>query len=589
MTARTVPPTFWRLAADVRPALVVAGLLSAVGGLATVIPAIAAVDLARALAPLARGASGDIDPVRVTVALVVLVVGLSIGNLATGGAYAVSHRADNEFGDRLRRRQIDHLVRLPLDWFGRTPSGAVKKIVQDDVARTHQLIAHVVPDSVGSAVGAVAGLAYVYVLDWRLGLIATIPPAAVAAAFPVMMKDSSQQYARYSRAGADLAAATAELVDGIAPIKMFGLGRRGRDRFGDASRRLVRVYRDWVGQTRIGTALVSTFSSPGFAVAVTAVGSAVLVATAGAAPEAAVATVVLAAAISSPIFQIVQTGSHVHEANGAAAELTDFFAVPGAVEPTDPVVPADSGVGVVGVDFAYRPGRPVLHDVDLHAGSGTVTALVGPSGAGKSTLAAMIPRLVEPDTGRVRLGGADLRQVTDRALYSRIGFVFSESGLLRMSVRDNIASSRPDASDAEVEAAARAAAVHDRITRLPRGYASIIGDDARLSGGERQRVAIARAIIADPSVVVLDEATAHADPDSETQVHRGLARLVHDRGLVVVAHRLHTVVGADQIVVLDAGRIVETGTHRDLLAADGQYAQMWRRYATATELMETPQ
>lgn len=582
MTGTDTPPTFWHLAADVRPALIVAGLLSALGGLLTIVPAVAIVEAARALAPMIDGSVVDVDTARVGVVLGLLVAGSLLGNLATGAGYAVSHRADNAFAAGLRRRQIDHLTRLPLDWFGRAPSGAVKKIVQDDVARTHQLIAHVVPDSVGSAVGAAAGLLYVYLLDWRLGLIATLPPIAVASSFPLMMKDLSDQYRRYSEAGAGLAAATAELVDGIAPIKMFGVGRRGRDRFGDASRHLVRVYRDWVAQTRVGTALVAAFSSPGFAVAVAAVGGALLVVAGDAAPAAAMATAVLAAAISAPIFQIAQTGSHLREANGAAVDLVRFFATPGARPPAEPAHPEQTAVDMDAVAFAYQPGRSVLHEVDLHAEPGRVTALVGPSGSGKSTLASMIPRLVEPDSGRVCLGGVDLRRIADHDLYQRVGFVFQEPGLFRMSVRDNIALSRPGAGPDEVEAAARAAAIHDRIAELPLGYASIVGEDARLSGGERQRLAIARTILSSPSIVVLDEATAHADPDSEAAVLRGLAELACDRAIVVIAHRLHTIVGADQIVVLDDGQVVERGTHEGLLDADGRYARMWRRYVDAT-------
>jgi len=241
---------------------------------------------------------------------------------------------------------------------------------------------------------------------------------------------------------------------------------------------------------------------------------------------------------------------------------------------TDSQQPANGEIRVEQLSYGYDDQVQVLTDINFTLQPGTVTAIVGASGSGKSTLARLLLRFFDPDAGRITLGGVDLRQMDSARLYRHIGFVLQDVRLIHASLHDNIALGRPNATRAEVEAVARLANIHDRILALPHGYDSVVGEDAQLSGGELQRVSIARALLLDPPVLVLDEATAAADADNEVKLQQALSAFAHGRTLVVIAHRLDTVMNADQILVIDNGTLCEQGRHDELLALNGRYARL---------------
>jgi ATP-binding cassette subfamily B protein len=293
--------------------------------------------------------------------------------------------------------------------------------------------------------------------------------------------------------------------------------------------------------------------------------------------------------LTGPYVTLGQGVQVLRRARLAATHVEQILETPPLPEPRQPTVPSDHRVEFEGVSFSYDDAGEALSDIDVVCETGTLTALVGPSGSGKTTFTRLIPRFFDVETGAIRVGGVDVRDIGSQVLLSRISMVFQDVVLLRDTVRENIRLGRPEAPDGEVEAAARAARIHDVIVALPQGYDTVLGEGGGfLSGGERQRLTIARAILQDAPIVILDEATAFADPENEVQVQDALAELTRGKTVFVIAHRLHTITHADQILVLDRGRIVERGTHDTLLGEGGLYSELWAAQERVLEHSRRP-
>lgn len=550
----------------VRGRLIVAAAVQAVGSVAALAPLVAVAEVGRAM----LGGGGAREAwVWAGVAVVALVLRLSLVLLAGG----LAHRADMDLQLALRRRLVAHLRRVPLGWFGTRTSGQVKNAVTDDVAALHHLVGHAVLDIVGAVLTPLLGLAYLVWVDWRLALatLTTLPFFVVA--YALMARGHGPEYARYSAAQARVDSAVVEFVHGIAVVKTFGQARRAQRRFVEATDAYAEQMGSYTARTAPYLSAGDVAVSPPVMLLVVLSWSTVFLAQGWVALADVLPFVLLGVGLTAPVLTLGYGASDLRMAREAAARIGALLDVPAQVD-GHRLGPDSDDVSLVGVGFRYGQNR-ALHEVDLQLSPGTVTALVGASGSGKSTLARLVPRFHDPAEGAVLLGGIDLRELAGRDLFTRTGFVFQEVHLLRDTVRANIAMARPSAGADDVERVSRAAQIHDRIMRLPRGYDWVIGDDAVLSGGEAQRVSIARALLADPRVLVLDEATAFADPESEAAVQDALSRLAVGRTVLVVAHRLSTITSVDQVVVLERGRVVERGRHEQLLAAGGHYARMW--------------
>ena len=561
---------FWDLIGPVR-GLVVSGMtLQGLGAVAGLVPMVASVQLSTAL--VNRAPAGETWRW-----LWVALAGIAVRTALIGTGLMLTHLADARLNRDLRVRLTAHLGRIPIGEASRRSSGRVKKLVTDDVHALHTLVAHAGGDMVVGVVTALAALAALLLYSWPLALVALLPLAGFLTVFGSMMGKAATQFRDWDEAKARVSSATVEFAHGIAVVKMFGqAGRASAD-----YRRAVDDYADFfgrlmvpmVGASSLGLAIVSAPS----VLATMGLLGLLLLQLGWVDFTGFVAGLVLGVGLAGPLTQMDSYDVRLRAAREAAARIGEFLATPVLPVPDAPAVAEGGEVVLDDVGFAYDPHGPdTLAQVSMRLPQGTVTALVGRSGAGKSTLAALVPRFWDVRDGAVRVGGQDVRDLEPAALYRSVAFVFQGTHLVPMSVRDNIRLARPGAGDEEVVAAARAAGIHDRIAALPRGYDSVVGVDALLSGGEAQRVTIARALLEDAPVLVLDEPTSFADPENEVRLQAAVARAAEGRTVLVIAHRLTSVTAADQIAVMEAGRVVEVGTHAELLARAGAYRGLWQ-------------
>ncbi|AUI59728.1 ABC transporter ATP-binding protein/permease [Amycolatopsis sp. BJA-103] len=561
-----------RLLAPVRRTLIFAGVLQAVVTLIRLAPFVLLVELVRRL--LAGGESLW----AIGVSALVL---LGAGTLLESAVVLWLHAADARFARDLRQRLLGKLARLPLGWFTARGSGAVAKLVQGDTLSLHYLVTHAVPDAVAAVVAPVAVLAYLFVVDWRLALVLLVPILVYLVTTSIMVVQSGAKTGQAMRWAERMAGEAGAYLEGQPVIRVFGGAaassfRRRLDEY-------IGFLGDWQRPFTGKKTMLDFATRPAtFLLLITGAGT-LMVTGGGLEPVTLIPFLLLGTTFGARLLGIGYGLGGVREGMLAARRIQVVLDEPelSTVELKDRDGAEPGTVELDRVGFAYRTGVPVLEDVSLTLRPGTVTALVGPSGAGKSTLAALVARFHDVTEGAIRVGGRDVRSFAADELYGRVGFVVQDPQLVQGTVRENIALAVPGATEDQVVAAARDAQIHERILRLPQGYDTVLGAGSQLSGGERQRVAIARAILADAPVLVLDEATAFADPESEYLVQQALDRLTEGRTVLVIAHRLHTVTGADRIVVLDRGEIAESGTHDELLASGGRYTRLWQAGAGA--------
>lgn len=484
-----------------------------------------------------------------------------------------SHEATFRVLSEMRRTIAEKLTRVPMGYLTATPSGRLKTTMVERIEQMEVPLAHIIPEMTANLLVPVALVVYLFVLDWRMALasLATIPLGMLC--YMAQMKEYPKKYAAVMQANKHMNATTVEYVGGIEVIKAFNQSAASYEKFTDAVRQNTRLMLEWMKSTQGYSALMMTLW-PAVLIAVLPVGC-LLYQNGSLSASDFITIAILSLGIIGPLVAAIFLTDDFSKIATITGEIAAVLEEPELDRPKAQKKLEGHDISLRDVHFAYKDVQ-VLNGVSLDIKAGMRTALVGPSGSGKSTIAKLIASYWDVSSGRITIGGIDVKTLPPEQVMDLIGYVSQDNFLFNVSVRENIRMGRPDATDEDVEAVAKAAGCHDFIMSLTHGYDTIVGGaGGHLSGGERQRVAIARAMMKNAPIVILDEATSYTDPENEAILQESIGRLTRGKTLIVIAHRLSTITEADQIAVVDDGRIVAVGKHAELVQCCPLYAQMW--------------
>lgn len=558
------------LIAPVQSAVILGCALQAVGAAVGVIPFIAVAELGKQL--LSHHASADQTWLIISVSAASLLLRFVLQSTAA----SVAHHADIELQFTLRKRLAQQFGALPIGWFVKNNHAKVQQLIQSDVAAMHHFVGHGYNNIVAALVTPVVAIGYLIWSDWHTALIACIPAILGVGLYAVQFRGYQAKISKFSSSLMDIEAAVSEFTQGISTIKVYDQGQHADQRLGAAASNFIRSFREWIDGMKTVSAVTEIILSPMIAFGIALTTGMFLYGEAGFAQS--LPLLVLAPALTAPFMILVFSKADLQIASESLNRISELLETPVQTAGLEPSNPVGHRIVFDKVSFGYSDDTLLLQDIDLVLEPGSFTAVVGPSGAGKSTLVELLLRFWEPSNGHITLGGVPVDDVSDQMLHSKIGVVFQDVQLIRASIADNIALADPGASQEAIRAAAQAARIDDRVQMMPRGYQSVIGQDVQLSGGEAQRISIARAFLKDAPVLLLDEATAFIDPNTEKDMQMALLDLSQNRTVLMIAHQLESVVKADQICVLQRGRIVERGKHTELHAQNGLYRKMWDAY-----------
>lgn len=504
--------------------------------------------------------------------LLTALCGYLLRTVLYNSALSISHKETYNILKTIRQMLLAKLPKLPLGTVMDTSSGKLKQTIVDQVDGMETTLAHLFPEMTANIAAPVLTIVYLFVLDWRLALLSLVVFPVAFFFMMTVMGGYGKDYAGAVQATNEMSSTLIEYINGIEVIKAFNQGEKSYARLTEKVRYNAQYYVNWMKKSQLGMAMAYGFF-PAQMLTILPAGW-LLWLHGSLSAETFLTVIILALGMAAPIvaaFNFVDTLAQVGTTVG---QVDEILCAEEQEHGSTPVTFAGHDIVLQNVSFGYHADKEILHDVSLTIPAGKMTALVGPSGSGKTTLCNLIARFWDVDSGSVKIGGVDVRDYTLESLMDQISMVFQNVYLFADTIENNIKFGCPEATHEQVVAAARKACCVDFIEALPDGYDTVIGEGgASLSGGEKQRISIARAMLKDAPIVILDAATANVDPENEDRLQKAIEALTRDKTIILIAHRLKTVKNADQILVVDHGRIVQQGKHEQLMKQPGLYAE----------------
>lgn len=497
-------------------------------------------------------------------------------------ALSMSHKATFSILKNIRERILEKLPKMPLGTVMDTSSGQMKQIIVDQVESMERPLAHLLPEMTANILGPFSILIYLFVLDWRMALLSLVSIPVGMVFMMAVTKNYGKQYEGSVKVTQAMNSTIVEYIGGIEVIKAFNQGKNSYAKFSDRIKANASYFYHWMKSCQMPIS-ISRALAPTTMITILPVGW-LLYQGGSLSVETFITTIILSLGIAGPLLAAMDFVDSLAKVGTIVGSVDSILSGEEQHHGTTPVKLSSSDIQVNHVSFGYHKDKEILHDISLSIPAGTMTAFVGPSGSGKSTIAKLIGGFWDVKQGSITLGGHDLKEIPLPQLYDQVAFVSQENYLFDETVRENIRMGKPSASDAEVEAVAKAAGCDGFIRSLENGYETVVGGGgAHLSGGEQQRIAIARAMLKNAPVIILDEATAYIDPENEAVIQQAVARLVEGKTVIVIAHRLSTITDANQIFVIADGRIAGSGTHQELLEHSKLYQEMWKAHIGAKD------
>ena len=495
---------------------------------------------------------------------------------------ALSHKATFTVLANIRKTCCEKLARVPLGYVKDTSSGTFKNILVERIDSIETTLAHIVPEFTSNLLAPVIILIYFFLTDWRLALWSLVPVVVGFLSYFGMMLDYKPSFERTVQTTKDLNDAAVEYIDGIEVIKAFGKTESSYAKFTKAAMAYADSFISWMKRCSIFHALMMVVT-PYSLLTVLSFGAHYVENETLTIPNF-VMCIILSLGIVGPLITVGSYTDDLGKIGVIVGEVVGILEQPELKRPAESTaVPKDNSVTLTDVKFGYHD-KEILHGVTMELKAGTVNAIVGPSGSGKSTIAKLIASLWDVNSGSIKIGGTDIKQLSLTDFNRKIAYVAQDNYLFNESVRENIRQGNPNATDEQVIEVTKKSGCYDFIMQLENGFDTIVGGaGGHLSGGERQRISIARAMLKDAPIVILDEATAYTDPENEAILQNSIAKLVAGKTLIVIAHRLSTVKDSDQIFVINEGNVAAHGTHEELLASCPLYKEMWNAHISVKD------